>query len=196
MRKLADDMSMSRSSMANLVKAVGLRCKTALIRHEILPGQMERRLARAKKLLAWRRRAQNKNKVILYSDEKQFTVEQYINRKNDRWLLPPGPRGDEVRTFNMRKNPSSIMVFGAVASDGSVIDPIIFPPKTTVSSPTYRDVVLTKVVNFMHERWGPGEAVFQQNGAPAHTSNATQNYLRQQLGKNGFWPKDLWPPSR
>lgn len=37
--------------------------------------------------------------------------------------------------------------------------------------------------------------VFQQDGAPAHTSNATQKYLEDKVGITGFWPKTFWPPS-
>ncbi len=88
------------------------------------------------------------------------------------------------------------MVFAAVASNGVVMDPIIFPPNTTVNSITYRTLVLTKVKEFINKRFVPGSIIFQQNGAPAHTSKATQSWLMDNLGSEGFWPKDWWPPSR
>ncbi len=59
------------------------------------------------------------------------------------------------------------MVFAAVASNGLVMDPIIFPPGTTVNSESYRELVLLKVMRFIMERFA--------TGAPAHTSKATQS---------------------
>jgi len=35
--------------------------------------------------------------------------------------------------------------------------------------------------------------IFQQDGAPAHTSNKTQAWCRDNL--SFFWEKDVWPPS-
>ena len=36
------------------------------------------------------------------------------------------------------------------------------------------------------------EVVFQQDGAPSHTSKKTQTWLKESMK---FWPKHLWPPS-
>jgi hypothetical protein len=35
--------------------------------------------------------------------------------------------------------------------------------------------------------------VFQQDGAPAHTSNRTQKWLADNVAQ--FWDKSMWPPS-
>ena len=75
------------------------------------------------------------------------------------------------------------------------MDPIIFPAGQRVDTALYRDTVLKELVPWMLERWGPGNFVLMQNGAPAHTSKATQAYLADQVGVDGFWAKDMWPPS-
>lgn len=35
--------------------------------------------------------------------------------------------------------------------------------------------------------------VFQQDGAPAHTSDLVQKYLKETV--DAFWPKEYWPPN-
>jgi hypothetical protein len=34
-----------------------------------------------------------------------------------------------------------------------------------------------------------------KDGAPPHTSNATQRFLAEKLSPGGFWEKTMWPPS-
>jgi inhibitor of nuclear factor kappa-B kinase subunit alpha len=46
---------------------------------------------------------------------------------------------------------------------------------------------------WVKKNYPKGNYVFQQDGAPAHTANRTQEWLATNLAE--FWPKDLWPPS-
>ena len=59
-------------------------------------------------------------KAFIWSDEKIFTVEPQINQQNDR-ILTGGPSGVDpaVRTVFRRQKPADVMVWAAVASDGS-----------------------------------------------------------------------------
>ncbi len=180
--------------MRRAVTSAGLRSMSPKVHHEIFPGQEARRLERAKKLLKWRKK--NPDKPILWSDEKLFYAETHVNKQNDRILVPLMCYDHTLRIIHRAKAPAKVMVFLAVCSDGAVMPPILFPANTTINSKVYQEFVLTKVVNWMHERYGQGGAVFQQNGAPAHTSKASQKYLEDHLGQEGFWPKDWWPPSR
>ena len=196
MHRLAKDMGMSMGSMSNLMKEIGLKSKQALVRHKISPGQEARRLERAKGLLKWKRRARNRNKDILWTDEKWFYVQSHVNKRNDRWILPVGCADDEVRIVKRKKAPSKVMIFALVASDGQSMPPIVFPSGVNINTKVYCNLVLSKVIPWIQERWEPGQAILQQNGAPAHTSKATQKLLMDQLGRDGFWSKKMWPPSR
>ncbi len=196
MRKMAKEFNMSPKSMRAVVHAAGFKSMPPLLQFDIMPGQEIRRLERAMWLLEWRTLGQNKDKIILWSDEKIFYVEACVNKKTDRFLVPLKCSDPTLRIVKRRKNPISVMVFAAVASNGAVMDPIIFPPNTTVNSITYRDLVLIKVKEFINGRFEPGSVIFQQNGAPAHTSKVTQRWLEENLGSEGYWPKDWWPPSR
>ncbi len=111
---LARDMGMSTMSMWRLVTAAGFKSKTPLVKHDILPGQQGRRLERAKKLLEWREKVANRDKVIIWSDEKLFYVQTHVNKKNDRILMPVGCADPTLRIVRRRKNPSKVMVWGAL----------------------------------------------------------------------------------
>ena len=70
-----------------------------------------------------------------------------------------------------------------------------------VNSETYRQFVLEPLKTWLEESYGPINAptasnfVLMQDGAPAHTSRATQGWLETNLGMENFWSKTMWPPS-
>ncbi len=192
--QLAKEESVSRDTMKRAVHMMGLVSKKPLVRHMIFPGQEAKRLERADFLLNWK--VNNPNVVVLWSDEKWFYVETHVNMQNDRFLLPVGAADDDLRTIKLEKNPDKVMVFALIASDGQSMPPIIFPKGVSINKTVYKEQVLSKVIPWIKERYGPGQAVFMQNGAPAHTSNVVQKYLKDELGAAGFWDKNTWPPSR
>ena len=75
-RGMAKDLGMSAASMSRVVAKASLRSRPMVVVHDIMPGQEARRLERAKKLLAWRRKRANKKKVVVWTDEKLFYVGQ------------------------------------------------------------------------------------------------------------------------
>ena len=84
------------------------------------------------------------------------------------------------------------MVWAAVSETWK--SPLIFVPQgVKVTADLYISDVLkpmTEAANahFRHWKW-----TFQQDGAPAHTANVTQEWCSLHLP--GFWPEELWPPS-
>ncbi len=194
-RALARESGLCLRSMQKAILAAGFKSMSLLVMHDIMPGQKERRLERAIKLLEWRADANNFNKIIIWTDEKLFLVQQHLNKRNNRIFLPLVAADHTLRIVRKRKNPSKVMVFAAVASDGEVMDPIFFPANTTVNSLNYQQVVLTKLVLWIRETWPPGTTILMQNGAPAHTSASTQSWLTDNLGPESFWKKTVWPPS-
>ena len=60
------------------------------------------------------------DKAFIWSDEKIFTVEPQINQQNDR-ILADGSSGVDpaVRDRVSPQRPADVMVWAAVASDGS-----------------------------------------------------------------------------
>ena len=63
-----------------------------------------------------------------------------INCRNDRLLVPLKCHDPPVRFVSRRKNPTSVMVFGCVASDGISMDPfflLVVPNRHICHLPTH-----------------------------------------------------------
>ncbi len=123
-----------------------------------------------------------------------FPSSTVYENENDRWLAYDP---EDVPIVMKTKFPSSIMVLGVISSKGGdVMPPHFFGTKETVTKEVYLRVLEDVIVPWMEEVSAGEPYVFQQNGAPAHTSNLVQNWLRANLRDSGsFWDKDLWPPS-
>ena len=72
--------------------------------------------------------------------------------------------------------------------------PLIFVPAgVKIDTQTYRERILEQVIQDLSKTMFSGKPfVFQQDGAPAHTSNATQAWLRS--NNPDFIKKEEWPP--
>ena len=66
------------------------------------------------------------------------------------------------------------------------------PEKAKINAAYYTDELLPLLLDDCHTLLG-NEFVFQQDGAPAHTSHLTQNWLQKHCPD--FIAKDEWPPN-
>lgn len=193
MRKMAKELRVGRSSMQRIVKN-DLRMKSrARVKVPLLTkAQRESRLQRSKALLNNIKHAAA-GLAILFSDEKIFTVDAISNRRNDRWIGDdPTDVPDDVKYVNTTKHPASVMVFGLVSSDGKKMPPVFVPSGVRINTDRYLDILQKKVKPWIQANYPDGNYVFQQDGAPAHTSKRTQEWLDANM--EAFWPKDMWPP--
>ena len=95
--------------------------------------------------------------------------------------------------IDFRHHPASVMVWGGVTDCGKKTPLIVIPQGVKVDSDVYIDLLKRRVVPWIKkQKWDIGY-VFQQDGAPAHTSNKTQDWLRD--NEIAFWDKKMWPPS-
>ena len=158
---------------------------------QLLTGPMKKKRVERSRILISQMK---KGRVIkFFSDEKKFVVDRCINRQTDRWLARDP---DDVPVVMKTKNPSSVMCLAVISSAGDVMPPHFFRAKETVTKEVYLAVLKEKLVPWMVEVSAREPFVFQQNGAPAHTSNLVQDWLRENLTRQGsFWPKEFWPPS-
>ena len=82
----------------------------------------------------------------------------------------------------------------------------IIPKGQTVTSEYYVEVILKQSLASTMLRTGDSgtilerellpersKAIFQQDGAPPHTSKRSQEWLKSNMP--GFWTKDIWPPN-
>ena len=84
------------------------------------------------------------------------------------------------------------MVCAGVSTIGRT--PLFFvPPGVKVNSISYQRLILEPVVKDLSEMMFSGEFfLFQQDGAPVHTSNSTQSWLRNNI--SDFVSKEEWSP--
>ncbi|QQP58099.1 Putative transposable element [Caligus rogercresseyi] len=83
------------------------------------------------------------------------------------------------------------MSLGFVASTGFAAPLIWFPTVFRLKAADYIKVLKTKFLTWVRENFPDGNVVFQQDGAPAHTTLTALNWLKKHVE---FWPKDMWPP--
>jgi len=155
--------------------------------------QREKRVKRCHKIKNFLRHYL-KGRVLVFSDERDFHVDKYLNRRNDRYIASSVKDAKSEGMFvSKSKYPDKAMMLGYVGSDGTA-----FPPTCvngTINASKYKNVLVKKVIPSLDNVYECGGYVWTQDGAPAHTSDVAQNYLENKLGSKGFWPKKMWPSS-
>ena len=84
------------------------------------------------------------------------------------------------------------MVWAGISGIGRT--PLVFVPAgAKINSISYRELILEPVLKDLSQIMFSGESfLFQQDGAPAHTSKLTQSWLKENIPD--FITKEEWPP--
>jgi transposase len=194
MRGMARELGMSEFTIRSVVKK-NLKCKSFARNQKFLLTDRIKisRLDRCKKIL---NKMKKKTPIILFTDEKYFTVDPIINSRTSRYIAKGRAKDapDHVRSVQNSKHPAQIMMFGLVASNGLKMDPVYLPIGLRMGAKEYLELVLkSHVLPWIEANFDdPENVVLMQDGAPCHTANLVQNWLRTHIN---FWPKDVWPPS-
>ena len=84
------------------------------------------------------------------------------------------------------------MVWAAISENWR--STLIFVKKgTKLNANSYIEDILTPVHVEMKKHFKDDPFTFQQDGAPSHTANKTQDWCESHFP--AFWRKELWPPS-
>lgn len=193
MRKMAREAGVSEFTVRKIVKNDCVAKSRARKKTHIITERIrELRVERCKKIVNFLKR---KNPVILFTDESMFTVDPVSNSRTDRYIssLPVKDVADKYKNVYLTKHPASVMVFGLIASDGKKMDPVFIPQGDKVNTEVYISILSEHVLPWIIKEYGSVQCVvFQQDGAPCHTSNRSQKWLENNIP---FWAKDMWPPS-
>ena len=194
MREMARSFNVSEKTMRTVVKK-DLKAKSrARVKRQLLTAKTKAaRLERCKVLLS---RLKKGAPLIMFTDEKVFTVDKVSNSRTDRYIssLRVEDVPEHVRIIGQTKHPTSIMMFGLICSDGEKMPPVFIDSGIRMDSKKYIGILEDHVKPWIESTYGPGVAyVFQQDGAPCHTSKLTQTWLAENL--QNFWAKEIWPPS-
>lgn len=190
-RKLAKDLQMSKSTAHRIIRQhLKLKAYKRVQVQMLSDTDKKRRRQKAKALL--QRFTDDDVKQIIFSDEKMFTVAEKVNKQNDR-LYAASKDNLSPAVLKVRKAefPAKIMVWGAVCSKGPLKLKFV-DPGTKVNTEYYKNDILSEVLLPEASRLFPtGNWCFQQDGAPSHTSRATQAWLKAHTP--AFITKEEWP---
>ena len=137
---------------------------------------------------------------VLWTDESPYEIFHPPNPQNDRVWTDDAAN---VPTTATVKYPLKVMVWGMM-SYRALSELHVVPQKQSVNSEYYISEILSKTCadalnrraargNVLQRRLLPdmSTAVLMQDGAPAHTAVATQQWCRDNL--QAFWSKEEWP---
>ncbi|KAI6657114.1 Transposase [Oopsacas minuta] len=126
-------------------------------------------------------------------DQFLFTVEQAFNYQNDRILSKSTSTiPDEYRYVKRVQKPLSLMVWANIFCLPNTTG--VRPCRGKINVARYKEFILQPIVKELGEMMFENQPfIFQQDGAPAHTANSTQELLRTNIPD--FISKVEWPPS-
>ena len=91
------------------------------------------------------------------------------------------------------KNPASVMVFAAVASDGKVMPPHFIEAGLKINAAEYLKILKDVLMPWIRRNYDPFKVMLVQDSAPAHGAKKLQDFLKENLPL--MVPKDIWPSS-
>lgn len=81
-----------------------------------------------------------------------------------------------------------------ITSNGPAASLIWFPTGYRLNADDDLDILTNKLIPWIRVNFFDVCVVLQQDGAPAHTANKTQTFLKENADILQFWPKEFWPP--
>ena len=139
--QMAKELKISQRSMRRILQnELNVKPYKFQKAHDLTAKQKKVRLERAKELL--RLHACGEFPNIVFFDEKNFPIEQFINSQNDRvYLTERTYENLSLRTVTRSNFPSQVMVWAAVTADGRC--PIVFKVSgINVNATYYRENVV------------------------------------------------------
>lgn len=194
--QLAQDLKVSDRSVRRILKEkLKVKPLKKNFSQELTALQKSKRLARSKELIRLLDTGELPN--LVFSDEKTFCVEQFLNKQNDRvWLKGRvSDHSDELRVTR-RQGADQIMVWAAVSEKGR--SPLVFLPmgrnQAKINQQIYQNEVLkTGLIPWARKTFGSERWTFQQDSAPSHRATGTQNWLKANVPV--LIDRDMWPSS-
>jgi inhibitor of nuclear factor kappa-B kinase subunit alpha len=160
--------------------------------HYLTDKMKQVRFERSKALL--RRVASRRWETVVFSDEKVFTIEQSLNKQNDRiWMASLPSSNSSFQMAARSQKPASLMVWAAITSNGK--SPLHFvKPGVKIDQVYYREHILEgALLPWAKQHFGNRSWTLQQDSAPSHRAKMTQKWCRKNLPD--FIDAEQWPPN-
>lgn len=195
-RKAAKQSQIHRSSVQRIIKK-DLKLKSVKRLHE--PQRKEdsriRRLVRAQALL--RDFTQADLKKMCFQDETDLTLQVPTNRHNNRCYTKGLKKDVAIERLISEGNKFSkkLMISCSMSYEGITAPFFVDPQAIKVTGQVYTNHLREELIPACRQLYPNGDMILVQDGAPSHTSNVCQNFLREELGAAHFVDKTAWPPS-
>jgi DDE superfamily endonuclease len=191
-REVASEMNISSESVRRIAKVdLGLSSFKRIPVQIINDATRLKRLTRTKMLL--RRLTVAKTKRVFFTDEKNFYLNPPVNNQNNRvWSAGRKRDVDPERLLVQRAKFSPHVMVSAGICYGGKGRLHFIAEEAKVNAEYYITNLLPKLIEDCHNLV-PGNFIFQQDGAPAHTARTTQQWIEQ--NSPDFIKKDEWPPN-
>ena len=191
-RQIAEALGASHQIVNVAKKELGIKTYTRITTPRLTADGRARRTERCRALL--RRFNDNDVERIVFYDEKDFTLERPINRRNNRVCSVGGRKRDisPERLFHEKnKFSKKVMVCAAASSAGVSRAVVIDPSKVKVNSVKYQ-CVLKQLLPSVRALYPGNDWIWLQDSAPSHRSKSTQMFLEQNTPS--FVRAQDWPP--
>ena len=191
-RQIAGEMGISATSVRRIAKVnLGLSSFKRMPVQVINDTTKLKRLTRSKMLL----RCLNLQKIkrVFFTDEKIFYLNPPVNSQNNR-VWSAGRKRNIIpdRLLVQRaKFSAHVMVSAGICFSGKGRLHFV-AEKAKVNADYYVNNLLPKLIKDCNNL-SPNTFIFQQDGAPAHTSRLAQEWIEE--NSPDFINKDEWPPN-
>ena len=192
-RAISQRVGYSKSSVHRQIQKSGNKSVKRLEAPQSNDGAVKRRLERARNLLVrfplW------KVRKLVFTDEKDFTLQVPSNRQNNRVYTQGRKKDIAANRLYHPKNRQSVklMVSAGVSWEGVTKPFFIDPQKSKVNAAYYTNFLEKKLIPACQELYPDNDFYFMQDGAPSHTSTMCQNLLNDVCYRR-FINKNQWPP--
>ena len=141
-----------------------------------------------------RRLTVQKTKRVFFTDEKIFYLNPPVNNQNNRvWSTGRKRDVDPQRLLVQRAKFSAHVMISAGISYGGKGRLHFVAEKAKINAEYYVNNLLPGLIGDCQVLAPNNNFIFQQDGAPAHTSRLAQEWLEQNTPD--FIKKDEWPPN-
>ena len=191
-REIAREVGISQTSVRRIAnRDLELRCFKRTPVHILSAVTQQKRLERSKALL--RRLTVPRSKRIFFTDEKAFYLDPPVGTQNNRvWAASRKADVPAERLLMQRARFSQHVMVSAGICYGGKGRLHFVPDKTKINAGYYSSDLLPLLLHDCHHLL-QHDFVFQQDGAPAHTAQQTQEWLA--TNTPDFINKDEWPPN-
>ena len=189
LRQVSRDLEMSTSTVQRIARQdLHLHAYRAEKKHGLLPTDFVQRTELCHLML---NTLENTNQPIVFVDEATFRTDGTVNLTNDRFWFTRGT-APNIPPAEVRQDAQRATVLAAVSRDW-LGGPYFFPG--TVNSGAYQDALELFLIPDLHAA-GIRNVWFVQDGATAHTSVSTRQFLSDAFGADRVISKFFntpWP---